>query len=171
MTRAQPHNTTAMTSVWLTLWVACLLSGSSTSTVTAFAPQSPATTTFGRKTTRLAIDRSQRENRIFGRQHRNPALRIRLQATPNQNKETEAAIPTNKTDSSPIDSVSTKPSPKTTSPSKAPTTPDPTEPDLHDPEAPRPQFPFGTILERALDTVEDAVVHLRRKPYDFGWIT
>lgn len=171
MTRAQPHNTTAMASIWLTLWVVSLLFGSLIGTVTAFVSNSPVTTTFGRKTTRLAIDGSHPENTIFGRQYRNLPLLVRLQASPNQNKETEATISTNKTDSSLIPALSTKPSPKTTSPSKAPTTPDPTEPDLHDPEAPRPQFPFGTIFERALDTIEDAVVHLRRKPYDFGWIT
>jgi len=31
-------------------------------------------------------------------------------------------------------------------------------------------FPLGTIYDRTLDTVEDAIVHARRIPYDWGWI-
>lgn len=33
-----------------------------------------------------------------------------------------------------------------------------------------PTFPFETILERTLDTIEDIFVHVRRIPYDYGWI-
>ena len=30
-------------------------------------------------------------------------------------------------------------------------------------------FPLDTLFSRALDTVEDAVLHARRIPYDLGW--
>jgi len=33
-----------------------------------------------------------------------------------------------------------------------------------------PSIPLDTIIERALDTAEDAFLHLRRVPYDFGFI-
>ena len=33
-----------------------------------------------------------------------------------------------------------------------------------------PQLPIETIVQRTLDTVEDAFLHLRRVPYDKGWI-
>lgn len=32
-----------------------------------------------------------------------------------------------------------------------------------------PQLPIETIVQRTLDTVEDAFLHLRRVPYDKGW--
>jgi len=32
-------------------------------------------------------------------------------------------------------------------------------------------FPIDTILERSLDTIEDAVLHARRIPYEKGWLT
>jgi NADH:ubiquinone reductase (H+-translocating) len=33
-----------------------------------------------------------------------------------------------------------------------------------------PRFPFETIVQRSLDTVEDVFLHLRRVPYDYGWV-
>jgi hypothetical protein len=34
----------------------------------------------------------------------------------------------------------------------------------------KPKLPLATILERTVDTVEDAVLHARRAPYEKGWI-
>lgn len=31
-------------------------------------------------------------------------------------------------------------------------------------------FPFDTLFSRTLDTIEDAVLHARRIPYDLGWV-
>jgi NADH:ubiquinone reductase (H+-translocating) len=33
-----------------------------------------------------------------------------------------------------------------------------------------PSFPLDTILSRTLDTIEDIFIHVRRIPYDYGWI-
>lgn len=33
-----------------------------------------------------------------------------------------------------------------------------------------PQFPIETIVQRTLDTAEDVFLHLRRVPYDYGWV-
>lgn len=33
-----------------------------------------------------------------------------------------------------------------------------------------PHFPIGTIIQRFLDTIEDIFLHLRRLPYDYGWV-
>jgi NADH:ubiquinone reductase (H+-translocating) len=33
-----------------------------------------------------------------------------------------------------------------------------------------PVFPFDTILSRTLDTVEDIIIHVRRVPYNYGWV-
>jgi NADH:ubiquinone reductase (H+-translocating) len=33
-----------------------------------------------------------------------------------------------------------------------------------------PHFPIETIIQRTLDTAEDAFLHLRRVPYDYGWV-
>jgi hypothetical protein len=38
------------------------------------------------------------------------------------------------------------------------------------PQKVRPGFPISTIWERTFDTVEDALLHARRIPYDKGWI-
>jgi hypothetical protein len=34
-----------------------------------------------------------------------------------------------------------------------------------------PSIPFDTLFSRALDTIEDAVLHARRVPYDLGWFS
>jgi hypothetical protein len=36
---------------------------------------------------------------------------------------------------------------------------------------PDEKIPLATIFERAVDTVEDAIVHARRIPYEKGWVT
>jgi NADH dehydrogenase FAD-containing subunit len=33
-----------------------------------------------------------------------------------------------------------------------------------------PRFPLETIVQRTLDTVEDIFLHLRRVPFDYGWV-
>lgn len=38
-----------------------------------------------------------------------------------------------------------------------------------DEEKERPEFPWGKIWDRTLDTLEDAIIHVRRIPYDLGW--
>lgn len=37
-------------------------------------------------------------------------------------------------------------------------------------EDPKPEWPIGTLLERTLDTVEDIYLHLKRLPYEYGWL-
>jgi hypothetical protein len=53
------------------------------------------------------------------------------------------------------------------SPSSRDTTPPPDEDDLE--ELTPPQLPVGALIQRILDTAEDAYLHLKRLPYEFDW--